>query len=73
MTSTFRLHDYLGTRALYARMARIAIPLGYLAGLVFHWPAFWIYTFLKIDQIIKCVWCFFRLKSGKWMKKIYSA
>ena len=50
-----------------------SIPLGYLAGLVFHWPAFWIYTFLKIDQIIKCVWCFFRLKSGKWMKKIYSA
>lgn len=50
-----------------------SIPLGYLAGLVFHWPAFWIYTFLKIDQIIKCIWCFFRLKSGKWMKKIYSA
>ena len=50
-----------------------SIPLGYLAGLVFHWPAFWIYTFLKIDQIIKCIWCFFRLRSGKWMKKIYSA
>jgi len=50
-----------------------SIPLGYLAGLVFHWPAFWIYTFLKIDQIIKCIWCFFRLKSGKWMKKISSA
>lgn len=50
-----------------------SIPLGYLAGLVFHWPAFWIYTFLKIDQIIKCIWCFFRLRSGRWMKKIYSA
>ena len=49
-----------------------SIPLGYLAGLVFHWPAFWIYTFLKIDQIIKCVWCFFRLRSGKWLKKIHS-
>lgn len=47
-----------------------SIPLGALAGLVFHLPSFWIYTFLKIDQIIKCVWCFFRLKSGKWMKKI---
>ena len=50
-----------------------SIPLGYLAGLVFDWPAFWVYTFLKIDQIIKCIWCFFRLRSGKWMKKIYSA
>ena len=50
-----------------------SIPLGSLAGLVLHWPAFWIYTMLKIDQIIKCVWCTFRLKSGKWMKKIRSA
>ena len=50
-----------------------SVPLGALAGLVFHWPAFWIYTMLKIDQIIKCVWCVFRLKSGKWMKKISAA
>jgi len=47
-----------------------SVPLGALAGLVFHWPAFWIYTMLKIDQIIKCIWCVFRLKSGKWMKRI---
>ncbi len=47
-----------------------SIPLGYLAGLVFGWPSFWIYTCLKIDQIIKCVWCYFRLRSGKWLKKI---
>lgn len=47
-----------------------SVPLGYLAGLVFHWPPFWIYTFLKIDQIIKCIWCYFRLRSGKWLKKI---
>lgn len=50
-----------------------SVPLGYLAGLVLHMPAFWIYTFLKIDQIIKCVWCYFRLRSGKWLKKIKSA
>lgn len=47
-----------------------SVPLGALAGLVFHLPAFWIYTFLKIDQVIKCVWCIFRLHSGKWLKKI---
>ena len=50
-----------------------SIPLGYLAGLVFHWSSFWIYTMLKIDQIIKCVWCYFRLRSGKWLKKIKKA
>lgn len=49
-----------------------SIPLGALAGLVFHWPGFWIYTMLKIDQFIKAIWCLFRLKSGKWIKKIKS-
>lgn len=50
-----------------------SIPLGIIAGLVLHMPPFWIYTFLKIDQIIKCVWCYFRLRSRKWMKKIRTA
>lgn len=50
-----------------------SIPLGYLAGLVFDWPPFWVYTMLKIDQIIKCIWCFFRLRSKKWIKKIKAA
>ena len=50
-----------------------SVPLGYLAGLVFHWPPFWVYMMLKIDQVIKCIWCFFRLRSGKWMKKIKKA
>ena len=50
-----------------------SIPLGALAGLVLDLPVFWIYTFLKIDQIIKCIWCFFRLRSGKWLKKIKQA
>lgn len=47
-----------------------SVPLGVLAGLVFHLPAFWIYFFLKIDQLLKAVWCVIRLKSGKWIKKI---
>lgn len=47
-----------------------SIPLGILAGFVFKWPPFWIYFFLRFDQIIKTVWCVFRLRSGKWLKKI---
>ncbi len=50
-----------------------SVPLGALAGLILHLDPFWIYFFLKIDQIIKCVWCYFRLRSGKWLKKINSA
>jgi len=49
-----------------------SVPLGILAGLVFKLPAFWIYFFLKIDQVLKAFWCVIRLKSGKWIKKIRS-
>ena len=48
----------------------ISIPLGILAGFVFKLPAFYIYVFLKADQIVKTIWCVCRLKSGKWIKKI---
>lgn len=50
-----------------------SIPLGIVAGLVLHLPAFWIYFFLKIDQILKAIWCVIRLRSGKWIKKIKSS
>ncbi len=50
-----------------------SIPLGILAGLILHLPAFWIYFFLKIDQVLKAIWCVLRLRSGKWIKKIKSS
>ena len=49
-----------------------SVPLGILAGLVFKWPAFAIYFCMKIDQVIKCFWCFLRLRGGKWIKAINS-
>ena len=49
-----------------------SLPLGILAGLIWHMDAFWIYVFLKIDQVCKAVWCVFRLRSGKWIKNISS-
>ena len=47
-----------------------SIPLGALSGLVWHLPGFWTYFFLRIDQFIKCFVCVWRLRSGKWIKKI---
>lgn len=47
-----------------------SIPLGIVAGLILHLPAFWIYFALKIDQVLKAIWCVIRLRSGKWIKKI---
>ena len=47
-----------------------SLPLGYLAGLVWHLPPFWTYCFIRIDHVFKSVWCVFRLMSGKWIKKV---
>lgn len=51
----------------------MSIPLGALAGLVWHLPPFWIYVCLKIDQILKAFWCVTRLRSRKWIKVIHGA
>lgn len=48
----------------------VAIPLGALAGWIWDIPAFWVYICLHADQILKAIWCVFRLQSGKWIKKI---
>lgn len=47
-----------------------SIPLGALTGLVLKWPGFYVYLMLRIDQFLKCIVCIFRLRSGKWIKKI---
>ncbi|MBQ3003590.1 MAG: MATE family efflux transporter [Clostridia bacterium] len=49
-----------------------SVPLGALFGLVLGLPAFWVYFALKIDQVLKAVWCVYRLHSGNWIKKIRS-
>lgn len=48
----------------------VSIPLGALAGLVLHLPAFVIYICLRADYIIKTIWCTFRLFKGKWINKV---
>lgn len=48
----------------------VSIPLGYLCGLVWHLSPFWIYAALKIDWVIKSVWCIFRLRSKKWIRVV---
>ncbi|MCD8231150.1 MAG: MATE family efflux transporter [Clostridiales bacterium] len=50
-----------------------SIPLGAMAGLVWHWSGGYIYIALKIDQFIKAMLCLWRLHSGKWIKKIRQA
>lgn len=45
----------------------ISIPLGAIGGLLLHWPAWAVMLALRIDYVIKSVWCVSRLMSGKWI------
>lgn len=51
----------------------VSVPLGALAGLVWHWRPFWVFFCLRLDHVIKAVWCIFRLRSGRWIKAIRPA
>lgn len=45
----------------------VSIPLGLLAGLILHWPAWATVLCLRADYVIKSGWCVSRLLSGKWI------
>jgi putative MATE family efflux protein len=49
-----------------------AVPLGYLCGIVLNLSSFWVYFMMKIDMIIKAVWCTYRLYQGNWIKKVHT-
>lgn len=48
----------------------VSVPLGAAAGLVWHWPPFWVFFCLRLDNLLKTVWCLIRLRSRRWIKKI---
>lgn len=46
-----------------------SIPLGYLVCVVWRLDVFWGLLALRVDFVIKSIWLFFRLRSGKWIHK----
>lgn len=48
----------------------VSIPLGAVGGLILHWPAWLTLLCLRIDYMIKSVWCVSRLLSGKWIHAV---
>lgn len=48
----------------------VSIPLGAVTGLILHWPAWLTMICLKVDLIIKSIWCVSRLLSGKWIHEV---
>ena len=45
----------------------LSVPAGALTGLVLQWPAWAVLFCLRVDYIIKSVWCIARLRSRKWI------
>ena len=48
----------------------ISLPLGALAGFVWHLAPVWVYFFLRIEFPLKGIVCFIRYCTGKWVKEI---
>lgn len=48
----------------------IAVPLAYLFGLVFHFPIPLVFAFMKIDEPVKVVLYFIRLRGTKWLRNV---
>ena len=51
----------------------ISLPLGALAGFVWHLPPVWIYFFIRVEYPLKGLVCLVRFCTGKWIKVIGSA
>lgn len=50
----------------------VSIPVGAIAGLIFHQPPWITMLCLRLDYIIKSAWCVSRLLSGKWIHRTTS-
>lgn len=50
----------------------VSIPLGYVAAIVLNLPPWIVLITLKIDEVIKGIWCTTRLLSKKWINNISS-
>lgn len=47
----------------------VSLPLGYWVGLVLKGPAWLTIICLRVDWIIKSIWCIGRLNTGKWIRE----
>ena len=48
-----------------------SVPLGYAAGLVWGWGAFWIFICLHVDFFLKTFLCTARFFTKKWIKPVH--
>lgn len=48
----------------------IAVPSAFITGFILHLPVVYIYGALSLEEVVKSIFSFYRLKSGKWLKNV---
>ena len=48
----------------------VSVPLGFITGLYLKWPPYIVFLCLRIDEVIKGIWCLFRFFSWKWIRNV---
>ena len=48
----------------------VSVPLGFFTGLYLQLPPYIVLFCLRIDEVIKSVWCLFRFFSWKWIRNV---
>ncbi|MCI8386906.1 MAG: MATE family efflux transporter [Clostridiales bacterium] len=48
----------------------MAIPLGFIAAYLIKLPVWWVYACLMSDELVKMIFCLFRIKSKKWIRNV---
>ena len=46
----------------------ISVPLVLVGGLVFEWNVYILYLLSMVSEVVKCVFFYLRMRSGKWIK-----
>ena len=44
------------------------MPLVLVGGLVFEWNVYILYLLSMVSEVVKCVFFYLRMRSGKWIK-----
>lgn len=48
----------------------VAVPFGYFAAYVLHWPVIPVFIIMKFDEPTKCILLLLRLRTAKWIRNV---
>lgn len=48
----------------------VSVPLSLLVSAIFHWPAYLVLLFMKLDEPLKALICFLRVRGDRWIRNV---